>query len=330
MPRSTFRFIITSPENWEKVNEKNKKLVDRFLKDKATRSSDLTIRNYRSDAEIFFTWNFLHNDNKFFVDIKKIDFSDFFSFVVETMKWGAARTNRVRSFLSSFSQFIEKFYDEEFPLFKSVILRVIESTPKDVRREKTILSDDEVENLLKHFSVENPQLACWLALAVCSGARFSELLRFKLDMINPEITAFGDLFLETPKIKTKGRGKAGKLLNKYILKNKYLPYHEEWIKIRKDKVKDEHGFLFIKQDGTPATETTAREWIKKIEKFLGRPAYAHMLRHRTVTLLAEKKIPDALIIELMGWAGGSGGAMINIYNDLSAKDRQWDELENLK
>lgn len=330
MARETFKKKFTSSELWEKVNSENKAILERFLKEKATRTSDLTIKNYRSDAHIFFTWNLLNNNNKFFVEIKKLELSDFFSFAVEDLKWGSARMNRMRSFLSSLSIFIERFYDDSYPNFRNLILKTIESAPKEIKREKTVLSDEDVEKLLEYFSIENPQIACWIALAVCSGARFSELLRFKLDMIDPKNTAFGDLFLLTPKIKTKGRGRSGKLLNKYILKNKYMPYHEKWIEIRKNKIKEEHGFLFIKQDGSPATEGTVREWIKKIENFLGKPAYPHMFRHRTVTLLAEKKIPDALIVELMGWSGSSGSAMISIYNDLEAKDREWDELENLR
>jgi len=233
MPRKTFRKKITSKELTKKINPENINLMERFLKEKAIRTSDTTIVVYKSNMIIFFTWNLLHNNNKFFIDIKKLEFSDFFSFSVDEMKVGSSKLNNMRSVLSSFSTFLEKFYDEDYPDFRNVILRVIESSPKELRRKKAILTDEQVVKLLSHLEKKNSQHACWLALAITSGARFSELLNFEVDLIDENKTAFGDIFLETTRqIKTKGRGKSGKLLYKYILREKFLPYYQIWIKKR--------------------------------------------------------------------------------------------------
>ena len=86
MARETFKKVITSEEKWAEVNSKNKKLMDRFLKEKSTRCSSVTIKNYRSDLKIFFTWNMEENDDKYFPNIKKLDFSDFFAYGVEEIK----------------------------------------------------------------------------------------------------------------------------------------------------------------------------------------------------------------------------------------------------
>lgn len=59
MARKTFRKVITSDELLDQVNPKNKKLMNRFIKEKNTRCSDATIVNYTSDLNIFFTWNLL-------------------------------------------------------------------------------------------------------------------------------------------------------------------------------------------------------------------------------------------------------------------------------
>jgi integrase len=332
MGRKTFRKGITSPELWEQVDSKNKTMLEKFLKEKAVRTSELTIKNYRSDANIFFTWNLLHNDNKFFIDIRKLELSDFFSFAVEEMRWGSARMNRMRSFLSSLSIFIEKFYDDSYPNFRNLILKTIESAPKEPSREKTILSDEEVESLLDHLSKTDAQKACWLALAVTSGARFAELLRFTTDLIDENNTAFGDIFLETTKqIKTKGRGKTGKMLYKYILKDKFMPYYKIWLEQRSEMLSklgvEDHKYIFIKEDGSPATEGTARSWVDTMERFLGIPTYPHSFRHYIVTLLSKKNIPAMLIKDLMGWADVS---LIGVYDDSTSKDKVWAELENLK
>jgi integrase len=280
---------------------------------------------------MFLSWNYTYNNNKAFVTIKKLEFADFFSFCVDELKLGSSRLNNLRSTLSSLSNFIEKFYDDELPNFRNVILKVVESTPKDVRREKTILTDEQIESLLQYLFETDKQKACWLALAITSGARFSELLRFDTDIINENRTAFGDLFLETTKqIKTKGRGKSGKLLYKYILKEKFMPYYRAWMEERAKILKEkglEHTSMFLKDDGAPATESTIRYWISDFEKFLNVPFYPHALRHYLTTLLSKKNIPHPLIKEIFGW---ESVLMVETYNDESAKDKVWTELENFK
>jgi site-specific recombinase XerD len=331
MPRKTVRNKITSDEKTEKINKANKDLMNRFLKYKAIKVSPNTIKVYDSNLLIFFTWNLIHNENKHFVEIKKLEFSNFFYFASEELELGSSRLNNLRSTLSSFSSFIEKFYDEEYPDFRNVILNVVESAPKEVRREKTILTDEQIDDLLDYLSARDSQQACWLALAICSGARFSELLRFKTDLIDEERTAFGDVFLETTrKIKTKGRGKSGKLLYKYIFKEKFLPYYRVWLEERKNILKEnekEHEYLFVKENGKPITGTIVRGWLEDFENYLGVPVYAHAFRHYLATMLSKKNVPQNAIKEIFGW---SSLEMVNIYDDSSAKDREYEELKNLK
>jgi site-specific recombinase XerD len=139
------------------------------------------------------------------------------------------------------------------------------------------------------------------------------------------------LFLETTKqIRTKGRGKSGKLLYKYILKEKFLPYYKEWLKERTKILKEKklnHNFLFIKQDGTPATGATVRGWIEGFEKYLSVPFYTHCLRHYLATLLSKKNIPPMFIKELFGWEDLT---MVSLYNDSTFSETNFPELENLR
>jgi integrase len=332
MPRTTYKKIITSDELTSQINPKNLKLMERFLREKDTRSSDGTIKGYESDLTIFFTWVLQNCDNKFFVDIKKIEFAEFFSYTVKDLQWNSARFARMRSCLSSLSNFIERFFDDEYPNFHNIILKAIESIPKTPSREKTILSEEQIGSLLKYL-IDNKmnQEACWLALAISSGARFSELLRFTTDIIDVNNTAFDDLFIETlKKIKSKGRTKTGKLLTKYIIKNMFIPYYECWLEERKeimDKNNKEHTSIFIKQDGSPAEAHNIRTWVTHFEKILGVPFYPHALRHYQTTLLSKMGIPDQLIKSLVGW---ESILMVETYTDLEAKDKKWVELENLK
>ena len=80
--RETFRKIITSPELIEQINPENVKLMERFLKNFATKRSPKSVAVYRSNFNIFFCWNIVNNDNKLFTEIKKFEMLDFFDFCV--------------------------------------------------------------------------------------------------------------------------------------------------------------------------------------------------------------------------------------------------------
>ena len=333
MARTTYRNQITTPELIAKINPENKKLQERFLKEKNTRCSDGTIDGYRSDLDIFFTWNLLNNENKFFTDIEKIELADFFSFAVEELQWGSSRFGRVRSALSGVSEFIEKFLDKKYPHFKNIVLKSIDLMPRVEKREKTILSEKQVNDLLNYLKndINKPQEACLLALAIGSGARVSELLRFLVTIIDENVLAFDGMFLETLKeIKTKGRTKQGKMLKKYIIKDIFLPYYNDWLIEREKIMKEnnqEHDYIFIKQDGTPAQLTTIRSWMEKWETFLGVNFYPHSLRHYIVSHLTRLGLSSDFIVAIMGW---SSTEMYKVYNDVTAKEREWKELGKLK
>jgi len=63
-----------------------------------------------------------------------------------------------------------------------------------------------------------------------------------------------------------------------------------------------HNYLFIKNDGNPATEPIIRTWVAEFEEYLKVPFYAHALRHYLTTLLSKKNIPHVLIKEIFGWS----------------------------
>ncbi len=335
MPRKIYRNQITSDENWQKVNPDNKLLLERFLKNKNNTCSDLTVEGYDSDLKIFFTWNYLYNKNKHFYEIKKIEFSDYFSFGTTELKWSANRYGRIRSSLSSLSDFVERFYSEEpeYKNFRNIINKVIDKVAKAPKHEKTILTEKQVDDLLDYLANElhNPQEACLLALAIGCGARVSELLRINVSLIDENNLAFDGLFIETLKeIKTKGQGKAGKPLYKYIIKDIFLPYYNVWLEERSkimEKNNKQHDFLFIKSNGEPAKVTTIRSWIMKWEIFLGVPFYPHCLRHYIVTHLSRLGLNSDFIIAIMGW---SSAEMYKTYNDLTAKEKKWKDLGKLK
>lgn len=329
--RKTFRKVITSPDVMGIVNPKNKQLAERYLKNFATRRSPVSVKVYRSNLNIFFAWNVLNNDNVFYIDIKKLDFMDFFDFCVNELKWASNRYAQMHSCLSSFSTWIENYYDEQYPQFKNLLPK-IEKLPKESVRKKSVFSKEEIDNLMNRLEQDNKvQDQCLLALVTSCGARISELARFTLPIINEDNLAFDDLFLETTdKIRIKGRGINGKSEIRYILKDTFLPYFHKWLPIRYEmlkKYKKQHDSLFINQNGDPANSSNLRGIISSWNDIMDQPMYAHALRHYFVTNLIQVGLDKDFVQSLLSWASSD---MVDVYCDLTAKDRKWKNLDKLK
>lgn len=332
--RKTFRKVITSPELTAQINKDNIKLMERFLKNFATKRSPKSVTVYRSNLIIFLTWNLLYNENKLFTDIRKIEYADFFDFCVSELRWNANRYHQCHSSLSSFSAWIENYFDEDYPQFRNLLPK-IEKPSKEAIREKTILKKEDINKIFSILEEENrTQEQCLLALAISCGARVSELAQFTLSLIDEENTVFDGLFLETTeKIRTKGSGVQGKMLKKYILKDMFLPYYHKWLAERDEIIKktnQDHDFIFITKDGNPANADRLRDWISTWGDIIEQPIYPHSLRHYQISLLKRLEIDDDLIVYLTGWAEGTGHTMISIYNDNELTDTQFACLDNLK
>lgn len=334
--RKTFRKVITSEELISQINPENKKLADRFLKNFATKRSPKSVNVYRSNLNIFFCWNLLENSNKRFVDIRKLEMLDFFDYALSELHWSPNRFHQCHSSLSSFSDWIENYYDDVdgYENFRNIVKK-IEKPTKGTVREKTVLQKEDIDKIFMNLEERGKtQEQCLLALAISCGARISELAQFTMSLIDEENTVFDGLFLETTaKIRTKGSGTTGKMLKKYILKDVFLPYYHKWLIEREAILKEagkEHDFIFITRDGNPASADRLRDWIGTWGDIVGRPSYPHLYRHRQITTLREIGLEDDLIVYLTGWAEGSGHNMIAIYDDTEIKNKNFKSLEKLK
>lgn len=311
--RTVYNWLYT-PEKWEKVNPENKQLLKDFLEYK--RSSDKspqTIEQYFQMIRFFFCWNLEYNNNKFYVDIKKREFIQFFSYAMATCGWSPNRVATVKSSLSSLGNYIENILDDEFEDYRNTIPK-IETAIKQPVREKTILTKEEIETCLAKL-VENKryQLACYLALAVASGARKAELLKFKTSYFKDEYIEYGCLYKTPEMIRTKGRGSKGKMLYKYTFVKMFKPYFDLWMEYRESHNID-NEWLFLKKtpEGYSQAEIrNANTWCDTITRYLGKPFYSHSARHRYVTMMKEANLPNEVIIALVGWTSD----MTPIYDD---------------
>lgn len=316
--RTTVYNNITSEDKLAFINPKNTELMNDFLDYLVSIDrSKGTISQYKSDLSIFFCWNIDNNNNKYFVDLSKREIAKFQKYAMTEWGWSSNRLARVKSTLSSLSNYIENILDDELPDYRSIV-RKVESPIKQAVRDKTIITDEEVNIILNQLvNSKKFQCACAFALAAFSGARKSELLRFKVSYFDDSNIMPNAALYKTPEtIQTKGRGSQGKSLTKYTLLE-FKMYYDLWMNERKERDLLDNEYLFIKSNGETMTVSGLDSYAETITRLLGRPFYFHSLRHQLCTRLFKLGLPADVIQEFNGWASIE---MTNIYNDSSASD----------
>lgn len=319
MARSTKMNTITSPELLSHVNPQNMQLLTDFLDYlRSIQRSETTIAGYENDIQIAWVWCLQNNENKFFVNWTKRNVVAYQNWLINNNENSSARIRRLKAALSSLSNYVESVLDDEFPDFRNIINKVENPVNRPVR-EKTVWEDDELDDLLaKLVDKAHYEKACYLALAMYSGRRKSELCRFKVsDFDDDKLVCGGALYKSSP-IKTKGQG-GGKMIPCYTLAKKFKPYLEYWMKYR-----EEHGinseWLFPnKKNLTECIPiSTINSWSNTFSRLSGRPAYIHSLRHYFTTSLAKAGIPDGVIQSIVAWESSD---MVRLYTDLDADDQ---------
>lgn len=319
MARKTKMNSITSPDLLAQVNPQNKQLLDDFLDYlRAVQRSETTIHGYQNDIEIAWVWCLQYNNNAFFVDWTKRNVLAYQNWLLNSNANSPARIRRLKAALSSLSNYITSVLDDEFPTFKNIISKVENPVNQPVR-EKTIWEDEELDLLLdKLILKQDYEKACYLALAMYSGRRKSELCRFKVtDFSDENLVCDGALYKSAP-IKTKGRG-GGKYIPCYTLAKKFKPYFDKWMQCRKEiGVESEWLFPNKNMPSEHVKTTTINSWSNTYSRLAGKPAYIHSLRHYFTTSLAKAGIPDGVIQSIVAWESSD---MVRLYTDLDADEQ---------
>jgi integrase len=317
MPRKTIYNNLTNEVLISKISKENKDLMNEFINylrsiDKSTN----TINSYINDLHICFCWNLENNDNKFFIEFTKRDIMKYQNYLIHDLNHSPNRVRRLKSALSSMSNFIEAVLDDEYPKFRNIINKIPAPDKVEVR-EKTVMEEEQVQYLLDYL-VEHKkyQQSCALALALSSGARKSELLRFKVSYFSDDNIIYGSLYKTPEKIKTKGRSSKGKLLVKYTLVKKFKPYFDLWMKEREELGITGEELFWNKRNGVwkPADVSVLNSYAITFSNILGCDFYFHSCRHWWTTYLAESGIPAEVIKKISGWESVQ---MVSLYTDSS-------------
>lgn len=314
MGRKTKQNHITTPELIAQINPENARLVKDYLTYlRSMNRSDTTIEAYKSDLDIFFVWVLLNANNKFFIDITKRDLVSYQNWLINENENSPARVRRLKAVISSLSNYIENILDDEYPNYRSIVKK-IENPVNTPVRAKTVLDESDCNNLLnKLVEKKEYQKACMFALAMASGRRKSELVRFKVSYFDESNIVYGSLYRTPEKVKSKGRGKQGKLLHFYVLVKQFKPYFDLWMQER-ERLGIKSEWLFPDPDDATQhlSAQTLNSWAKTFSAILGVDFYWHSMRHHYTTYLSEQGIPDNVIQEILGWSDIS---LVSVYRD---------------
>lgn len=229
-----------------------------------------------------------------------------------------ARVKRLKASLSSLGNYIENVLDEDYPNFRNIINKV-ESPVNQPVREKTVFSDDQINALLNELTIKGHyDKACALALALYSGRRKSEILRFHVSDFRDDKLVCGGSLYKTGKIKTKGRGIQGKQLECFCLANQFKPYLQRWMSYREEhNIESEWLFPSKTNPDEHMGVSTMNSWATTFSRILGVDFYWHAMRHMTVTMFIRAGIPETAIQQYIGWSDIS---MVPVYSDIQADE----------
>ena len=302
------------------VSAQNKDIVKKFLAYcKANDRSPQTIAQYDQWLRVFFSWNCKENGNKFFIDMDAGDFMLYIGYLRE-LDVSPRRIAALKSVLSSMSKMIQRIYRTTWPNFRNQVSD-LEAVYIEPVREKTVLSTAQVDEILNSLIEKKEyQVACYLSLVCASGARKAEILQMKTSFFGEKgNTVFNGYMYLTPKIRTKGRGKRGKMIGKYVIKPLFDKYYDLWMAERA-RLGIDCEYLFVsKRKGKyePAQVSTANSFARTISVISNEDFYTHSGRHYFCTMLKSMNLPDDVIMQIFGWSSN----MISIYDDTPPEER---------
>lgn len=283
-------------EQWEKVNQFNKELLDEFIEINAELSPK-TIKAYYSNLRIWFVWVMENLNNKEQICIKPLDFKKYQNWLI---KRGAssADVNNKRAAVSSLNNHIEVYHLDEYPTFRNFINKSIKRPPHAFVHEKQPLSKAEFADLIQKLEERNEwQKIAYLKFTLCTGCRREESRQVLKDVVNatpiekrriivlPDGTEQVETFVvyQTHAIRCKGRGETGKV-RKLVFDQDVMDAFKRWIGERGE---DDCPYMFVSRLGATVrqvSETTFNAWAKStFEPIIGRRFHPHLLRESRAT-----------------------------------------------
>lgn len=279
-------------------NPLNRELVEEYLSN-SSELSDKTLYAYKSNLRIWLVWIKDNLKNKNVTEIKPREYLKFQNWLV-SLGHSSSDINTKRATVSSFCNYIEVFYLDEYPNYRKCINSGIGRIENSYVNEKNPPTREEIEMMCQKLEESNYwnkyELIAYLKFTFETGCRRGETIQLKKSLINAEpvvkeitikdengqLTKRVSRFYCTPKIRCKGKGKAGKI-RQLKFSDYSMQWIKKWIEVRGE---DDIDALFIAKNPNlhAIGSWTVNEWATDIfTPLLGRRFHPHALREAIAT-----------------------------------------------
>jgi len=286
-----------SNEEWQKVNAWNKEITEEFLQ-QGTLSYE-TLNQYESALKHFFVFVKDKCNNKPLYELKPRDALKYQNFLVD-QGLSSAGIKLKRSVVSSLCNFVELYYDEEYPSFRNIFNNKVPPLPNNPRTEKQPLTINEYKSLIKELEKQNRwQELAYLKMSYSTGGRRAEVLQLRKEIVNYEKIEEANCFI-SHELRGKGKGREGKKI-RLLFDDDAKKAVEKWLNVRGE---DDCEYIFVsknkKGEAKQLNVATFNYWCSEIfSKILGRRLYPHLIRSTRATHLVNEGVPIKSVQELL-------------------------------
>lgn len=280
-------------EMWEEVNSDYRLLVEEYLD--VQNHSPETKKQYKSGLRQFGYYIYNSMNDKPFYKITKRDFLRYISFLRDRGLSSSA-LNFKKACVSSLCNYIENVVadeDDNYAKFRN-FTRGLPAIPKNRVYDKVKVTKEEYDYMMEVLDGDKNYLGmAWLATAFRVGARRSEIVQFKTEILNYSISE-GQNYVLSHIVRGKGKSTDGKPLE-YMIPLDVLPHWKKWIETR--DYESEYVFA-TKYNGE--TKQMSPSWADEfcqntLSDILGRRINVHIFKNSCITYLLESGVDINLV-----------------------------------
>ena len=287
---------ITQME-WEQCNEFNRTILEEFLMN-SYHLSPQSKAAYRSNLMIWFNFVRTNLGNKPQTEIRPIEYMKFQSWLVSLGHSSSDISNK-KSAISSLCNYIETYYLDIYPNFRSCIVKGMSKPEAKFVREKVPPTKEEMDTLIAEMEKrEDWQKVAYLRYTYDTGCRRGESIQLLKEVVDYEpvvkekeiIDEDGELqtvtvkYYRSNKTRCKGRGETGKV-RRLIFSQETMDAIKKWLEVRGE---DDCPYVFVaRHDGEYCQISSAaiNKWATNtFTPILGRRFHPHILREARATI----------------------------------------------
>jgi integrase len=281
-------------EMWQQVNEDFRNLVDEYLEVQS--HSKQTKKQYKSALRQFGWYMFTSLNNKPFYKVSKRDFLRYSSYLRDNRKLSSSAQQFKKAAVSSLCNFIENVVaeeDENYLRFRN-FTRGLPPIPKNKVYDKVKVTYEDYKLMMEVLEEDGNYLGmAWLATAFNVGARRSEIIQFKTEILNYDFPEDAT-FINSHNIRLKGRGEDGKV-EPYMINREAFNYMKLWV----EKRGYESEYIFSTSYGGEIKQMSV-SWADYfctdvLSDILSRRINPHLFKASCVTYLLESGVPLEIV-----------------------------------